>query len=112
MASSLLDSRIGNYPFNSNGYKLNIDNLVVVQSRAVKLWVSQMVSYLFDNDDETPDADNITLGRFSASGQSSSILPRGMQYADTLLSNAGLIKRGVSISKRSFKESDDMYYDE
>lgn len=110
MASTLLDSRIGNYPFNSDGYKLDVDELVTVQSRAVKLWVSQMVSYLYDNDDETPDSENISLGRFSVSGQSSQLLPQSMRYADTLLINSGLVKRGVRLSKGYFKESDTTYY--
>ena len=37
MASTLLDSRIGNYPFNSSGWKLTVADLIAVQSRAVKL---------------------------------------------------------------------------
>ena len=110
MASTLLDNRIGNYPINALGYKLTIADLHVIQSRAVKLWVSQLVSFLYDNDDATPDSDNVTLGRFSVSKQSSQLMPRSMGYADTLLVNSGLIKRGVRLSKGYFKESDSSYY--
>ena len=110
MASTLLDNRIGNYPINVLGYKLTIADLHVIQSRAVKLWVSQMVSFLYDNDDETPSSENISLGRFSVSGQSSQLMPRSMGYADVLLVNSGLVKRGVRLSKGYFKESDSSYY--
>ena len=110
MASTLLDNRIGNYPINALGYKLTIADLHVVQSRAVKLWVSQMVSFLFDNDDAAPSAENMSLGRWSVSGQTKQLLPQSVHYADILLTNSGLVKRGVRLSKGFYKESGTKYY--
>ena len=69
-----------------------------------------MISYLFNNGDEAPDAGSLSLGRFSVSNQSPQLLPPAMKYTDTLLINSGLVKLGVRLSKKYYRESDDPYY--
>jgi hypothetical protein len=117
ISSKLLDSRIGNYPIGSNGYKItenfqvycncNCNSILTTlhQSKidAVKMWVSTMVSYLYDNNNNPPSgqADNIKLGRFNISGTAPNIpnnyLSSEMQYVDSILISSGLIKRSVII---------------
>jgi hypothetical protein len=113
ISSKLLDSRIGNYPINANGYKITNNFQIywkgvlttIHQSKidAVKMWVATMVSYLYDNNNNPPSgqADNIKLGRFNIAGTTSSIsnnyLSSEMQYVDSILISSGIIKRSVII---------------
>lgn len=115
IACKLLDTRIGNYPINEDGYKINDDfqvwNCGVLETlheskqEAVKIWCAKMVSFLYDNNDAPPSiqADNIKLGRFSVggktstSGQQTGLLPSELAYVDSILVSSGIIKRGVKI---------------
>lgn len=98
-ASMLLDARIGNYTRNDDGWKLDITGLKAHEERAVKLWTSQMVAYLYENDDILLPASSLSLGRFSVSestGESQGSLPKKLQLADNILVSSGLIQRSVN----------------
>lgn len=113
IASKLLDARIGNYPIFEDGYKINdwyvdVDgiNMLLHQSKidAVKLWVSNMVSYLYDNNDLPPGTNTgVKLGRFSVSGTSSdsSSVPDELSYIDNILVSSGIINRKVGRYRRN-----------
>jgi hypothetical protein len=111
IACKLLDSRIGNYPINTDGYKISSawvlydegENIKLHQSKidAVKMWVSMMVSYLTDNNNKPPSAaNNLKLGRFSvgkAGTIGDSFLPAELGYADSILVSSGIINRKVKM---------------
>lgn len=113
ISCKLLDSRIGNYPFDESGYKINnefqiwsggvLETLHQSKIDAVKMWCSQMVAFLYDNNDVPPSiqTDNIKLGRFSvggsSTGQQAGILPNEMLFVDSILISSGIIKRRVKI---------------
>ena len=110
LACKLLDSRIGNYPINSDGYKISSnwvvydgENITLHQSKidAVKLWVATMISYLTDNNNKPPSAaNNLKLGRFSvgkAGTIGDSFLPAEIGYADSILVSSGIINRKVKM---------------
>ena len=120
LASKLLDSRIGNYPIFEDGWKINSDwkvdvdgiNMSLHQSKvdAVKLWVANMISYLYDNNDKPPGtATGVKLGRFSVSGTSSnsSNIPDELSYIDSVLISSGIINRKVGRFRRN--EFDELY---
>lgn len=104
-----LDSRIGNYPINEDGYKIRDSDWVVMykgqyqalhQSKidAVKLWVATMISYLTDNNNTPPSqANNLKLGRFSVgkNSQNNSIIPSELSFADSILISSGIINSKV-----------------
>lgn len=99
LASRLLDSRIGYYPF-AEDYKLDLDLLTTRQVDIVKLWVAQMIANNFDNDGSVEQLeDSVSLGRFSVdrgnSRVSGNLIPSSMQYTDELLIDSGLIRRLV-----------------
>jgi hypothetical protein len=98
MASRLLDSRVGYYvPDETTGYKLDLTELSVHQSRAVKIWVAWMIAYLATHNDMPPTAESITLGRFSVSqGQGNDNFPDQMSFADSLIASSGLVNRKVA----------------
>jgi len=99
-ASLLLDARIGNYyPDEDTGWKLDIDDLSIDQENAVKEWLSQMIAYLYDNNDIAPSTASLSLGRFSVTeyGQKGRVLPESLCFADSILVSSGLVKRGVTI---------------
>jgi hypothetical protein len=113
IASKLLDNRIGNHGVYSNGWKIDkdsydewyVDNNTLLahdQVIAVKMWVSVMVSCLYDNDNKPVTNKNVKLGRFSVgnSGESSifnKVLPDEMAYQDSILISSGIIKRAIDI---------------
>lgn len=113
IACKMLDSRIGNYPVNDDGYKIDSDDWYVMykgqyqtlhQSKidAVKMWVAFMVSYLTDNNNNPPStANNLKLGRFSVGKTSSSnnytSLPNELGFADSILVSSGIINRKVGM---------------
>ena len=99
MASMLLDSRIGNHPILTTGYKLNVSTLPVVQKNAVQTWVACMVAFLTDNNDTAPSGASVTLGKFSVveNQQSKNLLPEELGFADSILVSSGVIKRGVVV---------------
>lgn len=113
-ACKLLDSRIGNYPINEDGYKINDDfkvwNVGVLETLhqskidAVKMWCSKMVEslYINDNNPSSIKANNVQLGRFSMGGQSNNsmqtgVLPDEMAYVDNILISCGIINRRLKI---------------
>lgn len=111
IACKLLDSRIGNYPINDDGYKIRTSDWALMykgqyqvlhQSKidAVQLWVATMVSYLYDNNDAPPSStNNLKLGRFSVGGNSSSSsFPSELSFADSILVSSGIINRRVGVS--------------
>jgi hypothetical protein len=112
IACKLLDSRIGNYPVNDDGYKIRTSDWVVMYNGqyqtlhkskidAVQLWVATMVSYLFDNNDTPPSStNNVKLGRFSVGGNapsSYSSFPSELGFADSILVSSGIINRRVGV---------------
>lgn len=102
-ASIILDSRIGYYKRNDDGYKLTMDSLPGYQQDAVKEWVAQMVAFLADNNDQAPSAASLTFGRFSVTehGQKGQNLPESMALADAVLVSSGLINRKATLKHRS-----------
>ncbi len=101
-ASLLLDARIGNYPLNRSGWKLDVDSMPEKKRMAVKDWVSQMVAFLRDNNDALPSASSISLGRFSVTSaadksQKGQILPESLLLSDAILVGEGLIRSKVRI---------------
>lgn len=112
IASKLLDSRIGNHGTYSNGWKIkhssdtwyvdDTEELCHDQKIAVKMWVSTMVSCLFDNNNLPATNKNVRLGRFSVgnsggSNTSNQILPEEMNYQDSILISSGIINRKIDI---------------
>ena len=111
IACKLLDSRIGNYPIHSSGYKIRHDWVVVIRGqniilhvskqKAVKMWVASMVSYLVDNNNNPPSqSNNLKLGRFSVgkdNSSSSTSLPGELGFVDSILVSSGIINRKVKI---------------
>ena len=113
IASKLLDSRIGNHGVYSNGWKIDKedtyewyvdDNTLLAHDQviAVKMWVSVMVSCLYDNDNKPVTNKNIKLGRFSVGNTGGSsifnkVLPEEMAYQDSILTSSGIIKRAIDI---------------
>lgn len=113
IACKLLDSRIGNYPTNEDGYKIRDSDWTVFykgqyqtlhQSKidAVKLWVATMISFLTDNNNNPPSsANNLKLGRFSIgksnqqTSGSNSMLPGELGFADSILVSSGIINLKV-----------------
>ncbi len=95
-ASLILDARLGTYPI-SDSYKLDLDKLSENQKMIVKDWVSQMISYLFENNDSFPSNAGVTLGKFSVTALSKTDvgLPDSFKFVDAMLVSAGLIKRKV-----------------
>lgn len=115
VSSKMLDSRIGNYLIQSDGYKINsstwkywwkgvLTDVPTVQKDAVKLWVAQMISFLTDNNNLPANkSNNIKLGRFSVgknigSGASLGVLPEQMEFADSILISSGIINRAVNMA--------------
>lgn len=115
VSSKMLDSRIGNYLIQSDGYKINsstwkywwkgvLTEISLVQKDAVKLWVAQMISFLTDNNNLPANkSNNIKLGRFSVgknigSGSSLGVLPEQMEFADSILISSGIINRAVNMT--------------
>lgn len=112
IACKLLDSRIGNYPINSDGYKIRSNWSVMYCGQyqilhiskidAVKLWVASMISFLTDNNNQPPSQlKSLKLGRFSV-GQSSTLstsnlMPGEIGYADTILVSSGIINRSMNL---------------
>jgi len=99
-ASMLLDARIGNYPPNiTTGWKLDLDDLLINQEKAVQEWIAYMIAYLYDNDDSAPSAASLRLGRFSVTeqGQQGQKMPERLGFAEALLASSGVIKRGVAL---------------
>ena len=114
LSSKLLDSRIGNYPiFENIGYKINSSwqveedgvNTTLTKSKkdAVQMWVAQMVSFLYDNNDTPPTSESgVSLGRFSVNGSSNiSNIPDEVKYADSILISSGIINRKVGKYRRN-----------
>jgi len=114
LSSKLLDSRIGNYPtFEDIGYKINSSwqveedgvNTTLTKSKkdAIQMWVAQMVSYLYDNNDTPPTSESgVSLGRFSVNGSSNiSDIPDEVKYADSILISSGIINRKVGRYRRN-----------
>lgn len=109
ISCKLLDSRIGNYPTNQDGYKIRYSDWVIMhkgqyqtlhQSKidAVKLWVATMISYLTDNNNKPPSAaSNLKLGRFSVgkSNVNNSVLPGEISFVDSILVSSGIINHKV-----------------
>jgi hypothetical protein len=113
IACKLLDSRIGNYPTLSDGYKIRSSDFAIIyqgqyqilhQSKidAVKMWVAVMISYLTDNGNKPPTvANNIKLGRFSvgkSTPSTSSNLPGELGFADSILVSSGIINRRIKMA--------------
>ncbi|MFA5485347.1 MAG: hypothetical protein WC260_03830 [Candidatus Pacearchaeota archaeon] len=96
-ACLLLDARIGNHSVGRDGWKLDMDRLPEYRKNAVKEWVAQMVSFLYDNGDVSPSAASISLGRFSVTehGQKGQLIPERMGLADAVLASSGIVIRGV-----------------
>lgn len=111
MACKLLDSRIGNYPF-ENGYKIDSSNdtwyfynnkeIKISQKQAVKLWVAQMITCLYLNNDMPESFNSIKLGRFSMTKgkDSNSLLPDKMNYVDTILISSGIINSKIDLDSK------------
>lgn len=115
IASKLLDARIGNYIIQDDGYKIDsstwkvwwngiLTEISQAKKDAVKLWVSQMVSYLTDNNDSPPSNDqNVKLGRFSVGNNSNlnsiKLIPDSMNFVDSILVSSGIINRAVNMSR-------------
>jgi len=114
IACKLLDSRIGNYPINEDGYKITdtfkvwcggvLETLHQSKIDAVKMWCSKMVEslYINDNNPSSIKANNVSLGRFSMGGQSTNsmqtgVLPDEMAFVDNILISCGIINRRVKI---------------
>ncbi|MFA7215381.1 MAG: hypothetical protein WC187_04980 [Bacillota bacterium] len=74
-----------------------MDRLPEYRKNAVKEWVAQMVSFLYDNGDVSPSAASISLGRFSVTehGQKGQLIPERMGLADAVLASSGIVIRGV-----------------
>ena len=125
IGSKLLDNRIGNYPVNSDGYKIRSSDFAIMyrgvwqvlhQSKidAVKLWVATMISYLADNNNNPPSANNLKLGRFSVgnsqNSNSNTAMPAELNYADGILVSSGIINRKISMTgRRLYNEYDTIY---
>jgi hypothetical protein len=100
MACQLLDSRIGYYERQDDGWKLDVSALDAHELRAVELWCAWMIAYLKDNNDQPPGMEQITLGRFSVTPNSSDrgLLPSKLRYADQVLKQAGLVNPRAGIA--------------
>ena len=99
-ASLLLDARIGNYfPDEVTGWKLDMDDLAVDRVNAVKEWLSQMIAYLYENNDQAPSTASLSLGRFSVTeyGQKGRVLPESLCFADSILVSSGIVRLGVIV---------------
>jgi hypothetical protein len=98
-ASMLLDSRIGNYLVSEAGWKLDLTTLPAHQLNAVKEWVAQIITFLYENSDSAPTSASLSLGRFSVTehGQKDRLLPESLGFADSVLVSSGLIRRGVMV---------------
>lgn len=115
VSSKLLDSRIGNYIIQDDGYKIDsstwkiwwngvLTELPTVQKDGVKLWTAQMISFLTDNNNNPPaKGKDIKLGRFSVDRNSSNTislnnpLPSEMSFADQILITSGIINKAVKM---------------
>jgi len=110
VASKLLDSRIGAYVIDADGWKISdwtvdegITTLPTGQIAAVKNWVASMVSYLYDNGDTPPSGETVSLGRFSTKGSNPkgataiNVVPACMGYVDMILVTSGIIRRGINV---------------
>ena len=127
IASKLLDSRIGNYGIYQNGQKIdttsstwyvspiflpddrefvndsNTNYKVAVttgQKEAIKIWVSGMITELYNSGNSSSTEDNLKLGRFSVSKSKNSngaILPQSMGYHDSILISSGIIEKRVGL---------------
>lgn len=111
MASKLLDTRIGIYSRQTSGtyegYKLDLDDLFDYQVEAVKTWVAWMTAALYLNNDSPGTFQQIRLGRFSVTEESSqSDLPDSVLWADYQLKDANLINRRVK--SRPYKVDNDL----
>jgi hypothetical protein len=110
-ASLMLDARIGYYDRNSDGYKLDLDGLTNYQKDIVQDWVAWMVVFLTDNNDMSPSAASVSLGRFSVTehGQQGNPIPEQMSLSDQMLESSGLVNRAAVLKHRevSYDEIDD-----
>jgi hypothetical protein len=110
IACKLLDSRIGNYGTNSSGWKINDNSsiwyvdvntaLTQDQKDAIKLWVSGMITALYNNSNMSQNSNNVRLGRFSVSkgyNSSQNILPDSMGFHDSILVSSGIINRRIDL---------------
>ena len=105
-ASRLLDSRIGMYE--RDDWKLDLDELTDYQKEAVQMWVSYVVVSFAMNNDSIQVNESIKLGRFSVSarqgGDSATVIPDQLRYADIQLKDSGLIKRNIPIQRRIVRD--------
>ena len=105
-ASRLLDARIGMYE--RDDWKLELDELTDCQKEAVQMWVSYVVVSFAVNNDSVQVNESIKLGRFSVSarqgGESATVIPDQLRYADIQLKDSGLIKRNIPIQRRIVRD--------
>lgn len=105
-ASRLLDARIGMYE--RDDWKLELDELTDYQKEAVQMWVSYVVVSFAVNNDSVQVNESIKLGRFSVSarqgGESATVIPDQLRYADIQLKDSGLIKRNIPIQRRIVRD--------
>jgi len=101
-ASLFLDARIGYYERNDDGYKLDLDGLTNYQKEIVQEWTAWMVVFLYDNNDLSPSAASVSLGRFSVTehGQQGQVIPEQMSLTDHLLETSELINRSAVLKHR------------
>ena len=82
-ACELFNKRIN---LNQELEELDLTELTEMQRQNVKRWIAYMVSYLYDNKDiATGVVRSISLGKFSATYENYSLLPRELHLADTLI---------------------------
>jgi hypothetical protein len=100
LACQLLDARIGNYTRETDGWKLDLDDLLDYKVDAVKTWVAYMIAYLKDNGDKAPSSASLHLSKFSVTekGQSNMGLPEELAFVDAVLVSSGVINRRVVTS--------------
>ena len=95
----LLDARLGMRTREDNGWKVDMTDVEDYQSEAIKQWVAYMILYLFDNSDTAPSTSNLTLGKFSVSGNTEGIqgIPNALSFVDSILVSSELIRTEVKM---------------
>lgn len=121
-ACKMLDSRIGNYQINQDGWKIDAsgdtwyiylpqqytyncsplnsiyNEVTIAQKQAIKMWVAGFIEQTVLYGTKPQSNNNIKLGRFSVnngSNNNTQILPQNMGYYDSILISSGIINRRV-----------------
>jgi hypothetical protein len=121
-ACKMLDSRIGNYQINQDGWKIDssgdtwyiylpqqytyncsplnsiYNEVTTAQKQAIKMWVAGFIEQIVLYGTKPQSNNNIKLGRFSVNNganNNTQILPQNMGFYDSILISSGIINRRV-----------------